>query len=119
MMQSFLQRKDMSAFEERLVLFGLHVVAGRENFQSIIEVRWILQIVDDAVPNRDDLRPIWAILFQAFSGDIEQIIDESRCLGRGEDGLGTLHGLQRLSGIWLPGCDRVYRSGGEDLRCLI
>jgi hypothetical protein len=71
MMQSLLQRKDMSAFEEWLVLFGLYVVTGRQNFQSIIEVARILKVSDDAILDRDDFRPISAILLQAFSGDVE------------------------------------------------
>jgi hypothetical protein len=69
MMQSLLQRKDMSAFEEWLVLFGLYVVTGRQNFQSIIEVARILKVSDDAILDRDDFRS--AILLQAFSGDVE------------------------------------------------
>src|SRR5580700_3581100 len=115
MVESFFQRKDMSAFEEGLVLFGLHVVAGRQNFQSFIQVAWIIQVGNDAIPDPDDFRPICAILLQAFSGDVEQIIDQSGCLGGGEDWLGTLNRLQRLSGIWLPGGDRVDRSGSEYL----
>ena len=71
MMQSLLQRKDMSAFEEWLVLFGLYVVTGRQNFQSIIEVARILKVSDDAILDGDDFRPISAILLQAFSGDVE------------------------------------------------
>jgi hypothetical protein len=71
MMQSLLQRKDMSAFEEWLVLFGLYVVTGRQNFQSIIEVARILKVSDDAILGRDDFRPISAILLQALSGDVE------------------------------------------------
>ena len=71
MMQSLLQRKDMSAFEEWLVLFGLYVVTGRQNFQSIIEVARILKVSDDAILDRDDFRPISAILLQALSGDLE------------------------------------------------
>lgn len=71
MMQSLLQRKDMSAFEEWLVLFGLYVVTGRQNFQSIIEVARILKVSDDAILDRDDFRPISAILLQAFSGNVE------------------------------------------------
>lgn len=119
MFDDFLEGEDVGAFEEGLVFFGGDFDASGEDFEDVVEVLFIADVVGDAIPDFDDFHPVSAAFFEAFRGDIHQIVDDAGSVCGGEDGLGSGDGFEGLARAGLPGGDGVDGFRGHDLGCLV
>ncbi len=75
----------------------------------------VVDIFHHALPDRDDLDPLLFVVIQALRRNRQHVVDQARCLSRGEDRARTRNSLLREIGAWRPRSDSVDLAGRQDL----
>ena len=116
--QGLLRREEARARHVLRVLLGRHAGAASHHLDGLGLIGRVTHVGHDPVPHLHEADPVVPSLRQALWAHADEVVNEARHIGAGEDRLRTRHRLERLTGVRLPGADGVHGPGGQRLRRL-
>ena len=109
----------VSARDQQLVFLRRQPDARRHDLHRIALRPGIVDVADQAIPDRDQLDVVGAVRADTGGIDGQHVVDQARRLRRGVDRVRSRQRFHRQPRIRLPGADGVDLAGGQHLRRLV